>query len=99
MERKLKTLLAERQALVSEFAAQSLAIHICFVACAVVFYLGLMFSSPVVMASSYAMLFFFAIVELRVRRNYVEMKLEIEREIEKLSGVRIKRKRIVGYLP
>jgi len=99
MERKLETLLAERQALVSEFAAQSLAIHICFVACAIVFYFGLMFFSPIVIASSYAMLFFFAIVELKLRRNYIETKREIEARIEKLSGVKIKRRRIVGYLP
>jgi alpha-N-acetylglucosamine transferase len=99
MNKKIDVLLAEKSNLTSEFASQSTAAHVCFAASMIAFFFALIFGNMVVISSTYMMLLFFAFYELKIRKNYIESKKQIESEIAKILKIKpIKRKEVVGYL-
>lgn len=99
MDRRLEVLLKEKSDLASEFASQSAAAHVCFAASMIAFFLALVFNAPVVVTSSYVMLLYFALYELKIRKNYIESKRQIESEIARMLKTKpSRRKEVVGYL-
>ncbi|NIO22555.1 MAG: hypothetical protein GTN38_00825 [Candidatus Aenigmarchaeota archaeon] len=87
MERQ-QTLLKKYEALVSEWNTISLVCSVAFSACFIGVVLGLIFYNTSAIAISIVVMFVFGGFEYKSRKEYVEIKEDLEEEMFKLAGMK-----------